>query len=124
MAAITKWRLAVLEEHSQWKQRVDKLRMAYDKAEKEYNSTRRLDYFFEVTKSGMFFFQQNDFSDTWVSLESKDPLPPSLPVFPPQPFRPIINEICANSLGAFSVFGRHTANDFLFLRYFPACLRT
>jgi len=40
--------------------------------------------------------------------------PPSPPVFAVQPCRPIIREICANSLGAFSGFGRHTANDFLF----------
>lgn len=39
---------------------------------------------------------------------------PVLPIFPPQPFRPISREICANSLGAFSGFGRHTMNDFLF----------
>lgn len=40
--------------------------------------------------------------------------PPSPPVFALQPCRPIIREICSNSLGAFSGFGRHTANDFLY----------
>jgi hypothetical protein len=49
----------------------------------------------------------------------------SLSVYPPSviltqnpppkpPLRPIIHEICSNSLGAFSGFGRHLANDFLF----------
>jgi len=34
--------------------------------------------------------------------------------------RPIIKEICSNSMGAFSGFGCHTANDFLFtLAIFP-----
>ncbi len=35
---------------------------------------------------------------------------------PAEPIRPIISELCENSLGAFSGFGRHTANDFLFLQ--------
>jgi len=34
--------------------------------------------------------------------------------FPDEPVRPIIREICNNTLGAFSGFGRHLANDFLF----------
>lgn len=42
------------------------------------------------------------------------PNPPDKPKLPPQRFRPVIQEICHNSLGAFSGFGRHTANDFLF----------
>jgi hypothetical protein len=43
---------------------------------------------------------------------------PKLP--PKPPLRAIIHEICNNSLGAFSGFGRHTANDFLFnLVLFP-----
>lgn len=34
---------------------------------------------------------------------------------PKPPRRPIIKEICNNPFGAFSGFGRHCANDFLFL---------
>lgn len=45
-------------------------------------------------------------------------IPP--PEFPAQKLRPIIKEICNNSLGAFSRFGRHCANDFLFqMAIFP-----
>jgi len=51
---------------------------------------------------------------SFSKLHTPIPIPPVLPVFPPQPFRPIGREICANSLGAFSGFGRHTMNDFLF----------
>lgn len=48
--------------------------------------------------------------------KSPHPSPPVKPKLPPEPIRPIIREICNNSLGAFSGFGRHTANDFLFLQ--------
>jgi len=37
-----------------------------------------------------------------------------VPAPTPPPIRPIIKEICTNSGGAFSGFGRHLANDFLF----------
>lgn len=44
-----------------------------------------------------------------------------LPALPTPPLRPIIKEIASNALGAFSGFGRHTSNDFLFLvGIFPA----
>lgn len=44
-----------------------------------------------------------------------------MPKLPPKPpLRAIIHEICTNSLGAFSGFGRHFANDFLFyMALFP-----
>jgi hypothetical protein len=98
MAAITNWRTAILEERAEWQRQVDNLQKAHDKATRIYHSTRRLDFFFQPKP------------------KFKPLPPPSLPVFPLQPVRPIIKEICANSLGAFSGFGRHTANDFLFLQ--------
>ena len=119
MAAITRWRFNVIKEHSEWQHNVDKMQKAYDKAVKEYNSTRCLDFYFQP-KPGRYSFYPchfcNDMPDPSFSRSLKAPPPPPLPVFPSQPFRPIIKKICANSLGAFSGFGRHTANDFLFLQ--------
>jgi len=47
------------------------------------------------------------------------PTAPS-PSLPAEPLRPIIQEICSNPCGAFSGFGRHLANDFLFeMAIFP-----
>ena len=61
MAAIFKWRITVLEERAQFQRQVDKLQKAYDKALKEYNSTRRLESYFQAkNKTGryrsLFFF--------------------------------------------------------------------
>lgn len=50
---------------------------------------------------------------TQLDVEGPKEIP--LPKFPAPKIRPIIKEICNNSLGAFSGFGRHCANDFLFL---------
>ena len=48
---------------------------------------------------------------SFSKLHTPTPIPLVLPVFPPQP---ISREICANLLSAFSGFGQHTMNDFLF----------
>lgn len=40
---------------------------------------------------------------------------PKVQTDPKPPTRSIIHEICSNKFGAFAGFGRHTANDFLYL---------
>ena len=51
-----------------------------------------------------------------VNLPSSQPLPPFIRISEPTPplLCPIIKEICANSGRAFSEFGCHLTNDFLF----------
>jgi hypothetical protein len=119
VAAIEMWRTAVIEERDEWQHQVDKLRKAYNEALHEHNSTRRLEFYFQPKSGRYWYFHSRSFSTNICHLFTFRPattiLPPSLPVLPPQPFRPIIKEICANAFGAFSGFGRHTANDFLFL---------
>jgi hypothetical protein len=126
MAAIRRWRIAILEERRRWKFRIEKLQRRYDKAMqkydnamKKYKSTGRLELYFKFkSKPGRYLFPLSRTKYTSFEFLRKVPIPiptpPTLPVYPPQPFRPISREICANSLGAFSGFGRHTMNDFLF----------
>jgi hypothetical protein len=117
MAAIRQWRIVIREERRKGQRKVDALQKAYDKALREHNSTMRLESFFQAQPGRFFhsFIFLLHLSDICVLRKAPTFDPPPLPIFPPQPRRPIIKEICANSLGAFSGFGRHTANDFLFL---------
>jgi hypothetical protein len=99
LSAILNWRITILEEHSRWKSRVRELVARHEASLKSLmKSTRGIGYYFSTT--------------------SGKPLPPLLPPLslPHEPIRPIIKELCTNSLGAFSGFGRHLANDFLYLQ--------
>ena len=58
MMAIQRWRIAVLEEYSDWQHNVEELQMAHDKALNEYNTTHRLDSYFKL-KSGRYFFTRH-----------------------------------------------------------------
>jgi len=63
--------------------------------------------------------KSNPALDTFFTTKSGKPLParraPPALSLPREPIRPIVKELCANSMGAFSGFGRHVANDFLHL---------
>jgi hypothetical protein len=101
MNAIQHWRFAVLEEHRRWELRVEELKAQNKALLKTRKTTYPLTKYFQTTKSGKPL--------------PKRPAPPPL-YLPPEPIRPIIKELCTNSLGAFSGFGRHLANDFLHLQ--------
>jgi hypothetical protein len=114
MRVALRWRNAVRMERAWWKDKIDVLQTAHNKALQEYNSTQQLESF-GFGKPGRYFHSTSLFFSIFLTLAVLRTFePPSLPVFPPQPCRPIIKEICNNSLGAFSGFGRHTSNDFLF----------
>jgi hypothetical protein len=116
MKAVLRWRNAVLNECAKWERKVYVRQTAYTNALREYNSTQRLESFFG--ELGRYFYSESLFFCIFLTLAVFRAVstfdPPSPPVFALQPCRPIIREICSNSLGAFSGFGRHTANDFLY----------
>lgn len=90
--AIQNWRITICEEHRCWEARVAELRANYKALLCSLRSTL------------------NDYL-----LTTRQPLPPP-PSLPCEPICLIIKELCTNSLGAFSGFGRHLANDFLYLQ--------
>lgn len=61
MAAILRWRIAILEEQRLWRCRTEELQSAYDKAMEEYKSIRQLELFFKP-KPGRYFvlFQHHE----------------------------------------------------------------
>jgi hypothetical protein len=99
LSAILNWRITILEEHSRWKSRVKELTACHEALLRSLKSTRGIPYYFS-TASG--------------DLPRKLPLPPLS--LPHEPNRLIIRELCTNSLGTFSRFGQHLANDFLYLQ--------
>ena len=99
MSAMETWRIMILKEHHCWELRVTELKTRHEALLRSLNSTRRITRYFS-TSSGKAL---------------PEPKLPSLSL-PPEPIRPIIKELCTNSLGAFSGFGRHLSNDFLHLQ--------
>ncbi|PPR02049.1 hypothetical protein CVT26_008727 [Gymnopilus dilepis] len=91
---LRKWRDAILQEYSIWKEAVAAARQRYDQELRQRNCMAD---FFDASNPGRR-----------ASIISGPGL-----VLPPQTPRPIIREICSNSMDAFSGFGRHLANDFL-----------
>ncbi|KDR69513.1 hypothetical protein GALMADRAFT_77437, partial [Galerina marginata CBS 339.88] len=68
------------------------------------------DLLFSKFKGGPdWIVEKNKAQDALLEWQLQSPI--SFPADPPR--RPIIKEICANSNGAFSGFGRHLTNDFL-----------
>ena len=99
LSAILNWRISILEDHSRWKSHIKELTARHEaQLKSKMKSTRGIGHYFSTT--------------------SGKSLPPllSLLCLPCEPICPIIKELCANSWGAFSGFGRHLANDFLYLQ--------
>lgn len=99
MSAIQNWRITILEEYRIWELRVAELKTKHKALLQSLNLTAPLTAYFSVTSSRPL----------------PQPVSPRLSL-PPEPIRPIVKELCTNSLGAFSGFGRHLSNDFLHLQ--------
>ncbi|PPQ97364.1 hypothetical protein CVT26_006596 [Gymnopilus dilepis] len=92
---LSKWRVAINTEHQSW---LDQVKRAKEEHRSTLSGRHKLATYFAPPGN----------EEVYNKIVSGPG-----PEIPPQRLRPIIKEICSNSLNCFSGFGRHLANDFL-----------